>query len=38
VKDGQLIEVEGISEHPANEGTLCAKGAASIQYVYAKNR
>jgi anaerobic selenocysteine-containing dehydrogenase len=38
VKDGQLIEVEGMPEHPANEGTLCSKGAASVQYVYAKNR
>lgn len=35
---GQLISVEGMPEHPANEGTLCAKGAASLQYVYAKNR
>ena len=38
VENGQLIEVEGMPEHPANEGTLCAKGAASLQYVYAKNR
>lgn len=38
VERGQLIEVEGMPEHPANEGTLCAKGAASLQYVYARNR
>jgi anaerobic selenocysteine-containing dehydrogenase len=32
------MEVEGMPEHPANQGTLCAKGAASLQYVYAENR
>ena len=38
VEQGHLVEVEGMPEHPANEGTLCAKGAASLQYVYAENR
>jgi len=38
VEKGQLLGVEGMPEHPANQGTLCAKGAASVQYVYAKNR
>ncbi len=38
VEHGELIEVEGMPEHPANQGTLCSKGAASLQYVYAKNR
>ncbi len=38
VENGELISVEGTQEHPANQGTLCAKGAASVQYVYAKNR
>jgi anaerobic selenocysteine-containing dehydrogenase len=38
VENGELIRVEGMPEHPANQGTLCAKGAASLQYVYAKNR
>jgi anaerobic selenocysteine-containing dehydrogenase len=38
VERGDLVEVEGMPDHPANEGTLCAKGAASVQYVYAKNR
>lgn len=38
MENGRLTEVEGMLEHPANEGTLCVKGAASLQYVYAKNR
>jgi len=38
VEHGELVEVEGMAEHPANQGTLCSKGAASLQYVYAKNR
>jgi len=38
VEYGNLVDVEGMPEHPANQGTLCSKGAASRQYVYAKNR
>ena len=38
VEHGDLVSVEGMPEHPANQGTLCSKGAASRQYVYAKNR
>jgi anaerobic selenocysteine-containing dehydrogenase len=38
VEHGELVGVEGMPEHPANQGTLCSKGAASRQYVYAKNR
>ena len=38
VEKGELVAVEGMPEHPANQGTLCSKGAASVQFVYAKNR
>jgi anaerobic selenocysteine-containing dehydrogenase len=38
VEKGELVSVEGMPEHPANQGTLCSKGAASVQYVYARNR
>jgi formate dehydrogenase major subunit len=31
VKTGKIINIEGDPEHPVNEGTLCAKGAASYQ-------
>ena len=34
VQDGLLVSVEGMKEHPANEGTLCVKGASSCQYAY----
>jgi formate dehydrogenase major subunit len=30
-KTGNIINIEGDPEHPVNEGTLCAKGAASYQ-------
>jgi anaerobic selenocysteine-containing dehydrogenase len=38
VENGVLVNVEGMKEHPANEGTLCAKGASSCQYVYNPQR
>ena len=34
IKDGKIIKVEGTKENPHNGGTLCAKGAATRQYVY----
>jgi len=30
-KTGKIINIEGDPDHPVNEGTLCAKGAASYQ-------
>lgn len=38
VKDGKVIKVEGSKEHPFNKGTLCAKGAATRQYLYNAER
>lgn len=38
IKDGTIIKVEGSLEHPFNKGTLCAKGAATRQYVYNAER
>jgi anaerobic selenocysteine-containing dehydrogenase len=38
VKDGIVVKVEGTKEHPHSRGTLCAKGSASRQYVYHKDR
>ena len=38
VQDGVLVRVDGMKEHPANEGTLCVKGASSCQYVYNSRR
>ncbi len=38
VKDGVVVKVEGTKEHPHSRGTLCAKGSASRQYIYHKDR
>lgn len=38
IKDGRVIKVEGMTEFPQNQGTLCAKGNASRQYIYNKDR
>jgi len=38
VKDGKIIKVEGMAEHQFSRGTLCAKGAATRQYVYSPDR
>ena len=38
VKDGVVIKVEGSRENPHSGGTLCAKGAASRQYIYHPDR
>lgn len=38
VKDGKLIKVEGMSEHPLNRGVLCARGLALPDYVYSPYR
>ena len=38
VKDGEIIKVEGMEEHKLNRGTLCAKGAATRQFVYNADR
>ncbi len=38
VKDGKIIKVEGAPEMPHSHGSLCAKGAATRQYVYNRER
>ena len=38
VKDGKIVGVEGMPEHPLNEGILCPKGEAAIDYVYSPDR
>jgi anaerobic selenocysteine-containing dehydrogenase len=37
VKDGRIIKLQG-SEETHNAGTLCAKGAAGLQYLYHPDR
>lgn len=38
VKDGKFIRVAGMAEAPRNKGSLCAKGLASVQWLYSPDR
>ena len=35
---GRVIKVEGDPENPLNEGVLCSKGLASVEYLYHPDR
>ena len=32
LKDGKIISVDGLKEHPHNEGALCQRGASVVEY------
>lgn len=38
VREGKLVKVEGMKEHPVNRGGLCPKGENLPEYVYAADR
>lgn len=38
VKDGKLLKVEGMDEHPRSKGGLCTKGLANRAFVYREDR
>lgn len=38
VKNGTIIKVEGTDAHPTNRGKLCARGLATRDYIYRKDR
>lgn len=38
VKDGKLLKVEGMDEHPRSCGGLCTKGLSNRAYVYREDR
>ncbi|MFC2072218.1 molybdopterin-dependent oxidoreductase [Chloroflexota bacterium] len=38
VEDERLVKVEGMTEHPLNQGVLCPRGAALVDYVYSPDR
>ena len=38
VKDGRIVKVEGMKEHPLNKGELCPRGAAVIDWEYSPER
>jgi len=38
VEDGRLVRVEGMAEHPLNQGVLCPRGKHLVDYVYSPDR
>ncbi|HLA28813.1 MAG TPA: molybdopterin-dependent oxidoreductase [Syntrophales bacterium] len=38
VKEGKVIKVEGLKEHPGSRGRLCPKGAVALSIAYAPDR
>ena len=38
VKEGRVIKVEGMKEHPGSGGRLCPKGVATLDIIYAPDR
>lgn len=38
VKDGKMIKLEGMDEHPASKGRLCVKGLSGRQFAYREDR
>jgi len=38
VKDGQVIDIEGNPDSPINQGKLCPKGSATLQYTVNSSR
>lgn len=38
VREGKLVRVSGMKNHPVNMGKLCPKGAAVIDWVYSPDR
>ena len=38
VKDGRLVKIEGDPDHPWNQGRLCPRALAMVQYVYHPQR
>lgn len=38
VKDGKLVKVEGMAEHPLNKGHLCPRGDNLVEYANAPDR
>ncbi len=38
VRDGKIINVKGMEEHPYNKGQLCPRGEAALEFEYAPDR
>lgn len=38
VKDGKMVKLEGMDEHPQSKGRLCVKGLSGRQFAYREDR
>lgn len=38
IENGKIVKFKGDTDHPANKGYLCPKGAATLDIVYSKDR
>jgi len=38
VEEGRLVKVEGMTEHPLNQGVLCPRGQQLVDYIYSPDR
>ena len=38
VKDGKIVRIEGMKEHPASHGRICTKGQMNRSYIYREDR
>ena len=38
LKNGEIIAVDGMKEHPHNEGALCPRGAVAVEYNKSPDR
>ncbi|MFC1916932.1 molybdopterin-dependent oxidoreductase [Chloroflexota bacterium] len=38
VENGKLVKVEGMTEHPLNQGVLCPRGKQLVDYIYSPDR
>ncbi|MFC1905572.1 molybdopterin-dependent oxidoreductase [Chloroflexota bacterium] len=38
VRDGKIVKVAGMKEHPLNKGEICIKAEQAIPWVYSENR
>jgi anaerobic selenocysteine-containing dehydrogenase len=38
IKDGRIVRIEGMPEHPVSQGKICIKGRSLAEWVYSPNR
>lgn len=38
VKNGKIMDIQGMPEHPLSQGYLCPRGESLMEYVYAEDR